>query len=72
MTQNGITTTDGVYEYFIQNVDAMTLALGYAPIRWEEVRVSGCTFLSSPLHVYLSCESSRIAGVIPARAVCAE
>ena len=35
-TQN-INSTDGVYEYFVEKVDAMTIALGKSPVRWEEV-----------------------------------
>ena len=37
MTKNGIATTDGVYEYFVSKVDAMTIALNRSPVRWEEV-----------------------------------
>ena len=36
MTANGIATTDGVYEYFVEKVDAMTIAMGRSPVRWEE------------------------------------
>jgi len=37
MAAQGINSTDGVYEYFVEKVDAMTLALGKSPVRWEEV-----------------------------------
>jgi len=37
MAANNIATTDGVYEYFVSNVDAMTIALNRSPVRWEEV-----------------------------------
>ena len=39
-----ITTTDGVYEYFVQAVDTMALSLNKSPIRWEEsvVIAYGC------------------------------
>lgn len=37
MKNNGITTTDGVYEYFVAAVDQMTINLNKSPIRWEEV-----------------------------------
>ena len=37
MAAQGINSTDGVYEYFVSKVDAMAIALGKSPIRWEEV-----------------------------------
>ena len=38
MSKQGMgTNTDLVYEYFVTAVDAMTLTLGFSPIRWEEV-----------------------------------
>jgi hexosaminidase len=55
MKQNGINTTDGVYEYFVDKVDKMTLALNKSPIRWE-VRLTAPTrgretFLH-PIHTF--------------------
>jgi len=37
MKTQGYNTTDDVYEYFVEKVDAMTIALGKSPVRWEEV-----------------------------------
>jgi len=56
MKSVGITTTDGVYEYFVEKVDAMTLALGKSPVRWEEVWVHFGTDLdrSTVIHAWLS------------------
>lgn len=38
MNSMGYNTTDQVYEYFVEAVDAMTIGLNKSPIRWEEVR----------------------------------
>jgi hypothetical protein len=56
MAANGINTTDGVYEYFVEKVDAMTLALGKSPVRWEEVWKHFGTDLDSRtvIHAWLS------------------
>jgi len=37
MKSVGITTTDEVYEYFVSQVDQMTINLNRSPVRWEEV-----------------------------------
>jgi hexosaminidase len=37
MKSVGFTTTDEVYEYFVSNVDQMTINLNRSPVRWEEV-----------------------------------
>jgi hypothetical protein len=39
--------TDLVYEYFVSTVDAMTLKLGFSPIRWEEVRAALINMIST-------------------------
>ena len=37
MSENNVTTGDGIYEYFVQKSNAMALAAGKSPMRWEEV-----------------------------------
>ena len=37
MQAQGINSTDGIYEYFVQKTNDMALALGKSPLRWEEV-----------------------------------
>jgi len=51
-----LTSTDQVYEYFVSNVDVMTVALGKSPIRWEEVWTHFGTQLdkSAVVHAWLS------------------
>ncbi len=59
MAANGINSTDGVYEYFVERVDKMTLALGKSPIRWEEVWKHFGTDLdkSTVIHAWLSSDA---------------
>jgi hexosaminidase len=56
MKAHGIATTDGVYEYFVQAVDTMTLNLGKSPVRWEEVWKHFTTDLDkrTVIHAWLS------------------
>jgi hexosaminidase len=37
MRAQGLNSTDGIYEYFVQKTNDMALALGRSPLRWEEV-----------------------------------
>jgi len=59
MSANGINTTDGVYEYFVEKVDAMTIALNKSPIRWEEVWKHFGTDLDkrTVIHAWLSSDA---------------
>jgi hexosaminidase len=54
-----MTSTDQVYEYFVSKVDAMTLALGKQPVRWEEVWAHFGTQLdpSTIIHAWLTTEA---------------
>ena len=56
MKAHNIATTDGVYEYFVQAVDTMTLNLNKSPIRWEEVWKHFTTDLDkrTVIHAWLS------------------
>ena len=56
MAAHGIATPDGVYDYFVANVDAMALALNVSPIRWEEVWAHFGTRLDkrTVVHAWLS------------------
>ena len=60
MSKQGMgTNTDLVYEYFVTAVDAMTLTLGFSPIRWEEVCLEPLwAALSSFCHSDLLCSVS--------------
>jgi hexosaminidase len=53
------TSTDQIYEYFVEKVDAMTIALNRSPIRWEEVWKHFGTDLDprTVIHAWLSTET---------------